>query len=335
MLYLGIDVHYRVSVVCILDEHGRKVKTVTVKGHWRNLLAFLQGLDEPFCVCYEASTGYGWLHDRLTRIAESVQVAHPGQLRLIFRSKRKHDRVDAEKLAKLLFLGEVPQVHVPRRDVRSWRSLIEHRAGLLRDRTGIKNRIRALLRTHAVIAPKGLWTKKGLAWLETLELPSAMEALQRDMLLEKLRLQENMLKRVEAVLKEIADTHPGVMLLMTIPGVGIRTAEAVVAYIDDPKRFKSVKAIGAYFGLVPSEDTSAGKQRLGHITREGPATVRRLLTEAAWQSIRRSADSRTYFERVMQGQADRKKIAVVATAHRLLRAMLAMLRTGEVWREAA
>lgn len=335
MMYVGIDVHYRVSVVCILDEFGRRVKTVTVRGHWQKLLAFLDGLGQPFCVCYEASTGYGWLHDRLAKIAAHVQVAHPGQLRLIFRSKRKHDRVDAEKLAKLLFLGEVPQVHVPRQDVRGWRSLIEHRAGLLRDRTGTKNRIRALLRTHAILAPKGLWTKKGLAWLETAELPSALEAVQRDMLLEKLRMHERMLQRVEVVLKEIADAHPGVALLMTIPGVGIRTAEAVVAYIDDPKRFKSVKAIGAYFGLVPCEDTSAGKRRLGHITQEGPATVRRLLTEAAWQSIRRSPDARAYFERVMQGQADRKKIAVVATAHRLLRAMLAMLRSGEAWRAAA
>jgi len=63
---------------------------------------------KPFAVCFEASTGYGHLFERLQTIARRVVVAHPGQLRLIFRSKRKNDRVDAEKLAKLLFLDEVP-----------------------------------------------------------------------------------------------------------------------------------------------------------------------------------------------------------------------------------
>ena len=119
---------------------------------------------------------------------------------------------------------------------------------------------------------------------------------------------------------------------MEIPGVGIRTAEAVMAYVDDPHRFTSIKSVGSYFGLVPCQDQSAGKNRLGHITRQGPATVRKLLTEASWQAIRRSQGIRAYFERIRQGNPERKRIALVATAHYLLRVMLAMLRTGEVWR---
>ena len=71
------------------------------------------GLKPPFAVCFEASAGYGYLFERLQRVARRVVVAHPGHLRLIFRSKRKNDRVDAEKLAKLLFLDEVPGVYVP------------------------------------------------------------------------------------------------------------------------------------------------------------------------------------------------------------------------------
>jgi transposase len=86
---------------------------------------------------------------------------------------------------------------------------------------------------------------------------------------------------------------------------------------------------------VPCQDQSAGKNRLGHITRQGPATVRKLLTEASWQGIRRSPEIRAYFERIRQGNPERKKIALVATAHHLLRVMLAMLRTGEVWRASA
>ncbi len=73
-------------------------------------------------------------------------MAHPGQLRLIFRSRRKNDRVDATKLAKLLFLDEGPPVHVPSADVRAWRGMIEFRSKLVGERTRVKNRLRALLR---------------------------------------------------------------------------------------------------------------------------------------------------------------------------------------------
>ena len=77
------------------------------------------------------------------------------------------------------------------------------------------------------------------------------------------------------------------------------------------------------------------KARFGHITKEGPATVRKLLVEAAWQGIRRDTTLRSYYERVRREDPKRGKIAIVATAHHLLRVMHAMLRTGEVWRSEA
>ena len=286
-------------------------------------------------MCFEASCGHGWLYERLKRMAQKVVVAHPGQLRLIFRSKRKNDRVDAEKLAKLLYLDEVPPVYVPSVQVRSWRAMIEHRQKLMQERVRTKNQLRSLLRTHAIVAPRGLWTKKGLAWIEAQELPTSMDRLQRDILLERLGSLRGLIERVEEALGEIAESHAGVKLLREIPGVGIRTAEAVMAYVDDPQRFTSIKSIGSYFGLVPCQDQSAGKNRLGHLTRQGPATVRKLLTEASWQAIRRSQRIRDHFERIRQGNPQRKRIALVATAHYLLRVMLAMLRTGEVWRAEA
>ena len=137
---------------------------------------------------------------------------------------------------------------------------------------------------------------------------------------------------MERHLASIGKTHPGVQLLLTHPGVGIRTAEAMVAWIDQPARFTSNKRIGSYFGLVPCQDQSADRNRLGHITRQGPGTVRKLLTEAAWQGIRHSGHLRDYFERIQGGQADRKKISLIATAHYLVRVMHAMLRSGQCLR---
>ena len=127
---------------------------------------------------------------------------------------------------------------------------------------------------------------------------------------------------------------PAVALLRTIPGVGARTAEAVVAFIDDPYRFRGAKAVGRYFGLVPSQDQSGARNRLGHITREGAPVVRQLVAEAAWQAIRRSPTVRAFFERVQRDDPRRQKIALVATAHYLVRVMWAMLRHGTPWRES-
>ncbi|HER20073.1 MAG TPA: IS110 family transposase [Chromatiales bacterium] len=335
MRYVGLDVHWRQSTFCVLDANGKTLCTRTIVGPWDKVLLALGQVKPPFAVCFEASTGYGYLYERLGAMAAKVIVAHPGQLRLIFRSKRKNDRVDAAKLAKLLYLDEVPPVYVPGLEVRDWRSLLEHRQRLLQERTRAKNQVRALLRQHGVKAPRGLWTKAGMKWLLSQGFAGAGTALQRDLLCERIGSLHGMVKRVEAELANIASRHPGVALLRTIPGVGLRTAEAVLAYIDDPERFASVKAVAAYFGVVPCQDQSAQKQRLGHITRQGPATVRKLLTEAAWVAIRRSPTVKAYFERLHHGDVDRRKIAVTATAHYLLRVMHAMLRTGEVWRGEA
>jgi len=336
MHYVGLDVHQRRSSLCILDGNGKTVKQLEVRGDWSKLLERVAEVPRPFSVCYEASCGYGYLYERLSPMAQHVSVAHPGQLRLIYNSKKKNDRVDASKLAKLLYVDMVPQVHVPSADVRAWRGLIVYRHRLMDRRVGMKNRIRALLRGLGIICPAGkkLWSKKGIKWLK--DQPMAeLHALQRDMAAEELQELNQKIARAQRQLDKIADAHPAVAVLKTIPGVGTRTAEAIVAYVDDVKRFSGVRKLGSYFGLVPCQDASAGKERLGHITRDGPPVVRKLLCEAAWRGIRSSPALKSYFERVTHGDPDRRKIALIATAHHLLRCMGAMLRTGEVWDESA
>lgn len=333
MRYVGLDAHLRQSTICVLDGRGRKILSKTVHGPWRKVLAELRRIRRPFAVCFEASVGYGFVYEQLSGLARRVVVAHPGKLRLIFRSKRKNDRVDAEKLAKLLYLDEVPPVHVPAFEIRSWRGAIEHRRRLIIERTRVKNGLRSLLRGLGVELPgRGLWTRRGLAWLHEVDLGSDLNVLRRDQLLERLKLLEQMVRQAEKVLNRMGRQHAGVELLQTIPGVGPRTAEALVAYIDDPSRFYRNKAIGSYLGLVPCQDASAGANRLGHITKEGPASVRQLLVQASWCGIRRSKQIRDRYEQVAREDKIRRRIAIVATAHYLARVALAMLQTGEVWR---
>src|SRR4051812_40194878 len=124
MFHVGLDIHTKRIAICALDEKGQVALRSQVRG-LQDLVRVLTGLPDRFEVCYEASCGYGHFHDLLRPLATRVLVAHPGQLRLIFRSKHKNDRNDAERLAKLLYLGEAPAVHVPAADVRMWRGVVD------------------------------------------------------------------------------------------------------------------------------------------------------------------------------------------------------------------
>jgi len=334
MFYVGLDIHANHISVCALNEKGQIAHRSQVRSI-EEMMRILKGLPDRFEVCYEASCGYGHFHDLLRPLAARVLVAHPGQLRLIFRSKNKNDRNDAERMAKLLYLGETPTVHVPSLEVRSWRELINCRSQVIAKRTRAKNTVRALLRSAGIVSPKqpGLWSKKGLAWLRQLTLPTASQQLRRDLLLEEIETLIRQVRRIERQLNHQAQQTVAVAQLRSIPGVGIRTAEAVAAFVDDPHRFRNAKAVGRYFGLVPCQDQSGDRNRLGHITREGAPVVRQLVAEAAWQAQRRSPSVRAYFERSQRGDPQRKKIALVATAHYLVRVMWAMLKRGTFWKE--
>ena len=114
MLYVGVDKHESQSRICVLDGGGRRVREWTLWGPPKEVVVSLKALGDRLAVCFEASTGTGYFCDLLKGVSERVVVAPPGQTRLIFRAKRKNDPVDAQKLAKLLYLDEVPPVHVPK-----------------------------------------------------------------------------------------------------------------------------------------------------------------------------------------------------------------------------
>ena len=291
MYYVGLDVHQNSTSAEILDCNGKRFKRLELKCPWPELGPRLaREVPAPFAVCYEASCGYGYLHEQFSKVADQVKAAHPGKLRVIFQSKHKNNRLDASKLAKVLFLDEVPAVHVPNAGVRLWRQTVEFRQKLLGEQVRAKNQLRAFLKERGIRPAAKLWTKKGTDWLKTLELDDS-SALRRDLLLERLSELKQKLGRVNKELDKTAQGQPGVALLKTIPGIGPRTAEALVAYIDDPKRFSNLRKAGAYFGWDPCQDASGPVNRLGHITRDGPATIRKLLVEAAWTAVRCSPSS--------------------------------------------
>jgi transposase len=146
------------------------------------------------------------------------------------------------------------------------------------------------------------------------------------------RQAKELLEQAEARLDQLAKADAGVRTLETIPGVGPRTAETVVAYLGDPKRFDSGKQVSAYGGLVPRQHQSGEQDRRGRITRRGPALLRKLLVECAWVMLRYNGWARAVYARLSRGKA-RKKQAIVALARKLLVRCWAMLRDGAPWRD--
>jgi hypothetical protein len=119
--------------------------------------------------------------------------------------------------------------------------------------------------------------------------------------------------------------------LQQVKGVGPRLAEALVAHIDDPHRFKSARQVSAYVGLVPRQFESGTMKRVGRITRRGPSLLRGMLIEVAWMVYRHNPWAKRFVNNVSRGMKQRKKIAIVALARKLLVRLWAMLRDGSSW----
>jgi transposase len=261
-------------------------------------------------------------------LAAEVQVANPSRIPWLFREGRKNDRLDARKLATLLYLQQLPTVHLPPADVSAWRALINHRRSLIKRRTMIKNQIRAILRSFNYrCPPKSGWTRIGRVWLRSLTLDAARTVVLTGWLAE-LDFVEGGRVRVEQQLETIAAGQPAVALLRTIPGVGPRTAEAVVAFTDDIRRFRHRKLFASYFGMTPTQDASGRSDRHGPIRKRGPSVVRWVLIEAVHRIVQHCPALRAYFERVARGRKDRYKKALVATGRKVLVIAYALLRDG-------
>ena len=295
----------------------------------------------PALLVIEACSVCGWVADLAESLGIAVRVANVlGAAWKWKRVKRKTDRDDALKLAKLAATDQLPLVHIPKLAVRQHRALIRHRHALIDRRTGIKNTIRSLLDAQGLSMPgraRG-WTRASIAELKTLARPLSacdMNNLWRG----QLDLELRMLEAVAALIREadkkldaIAAADPRITRLKTAPQVGTRLAELVVTTLDDPHRFKNAKQVSCYAGLVPKQYQSGQMNRLGRITGQGPGLLRRVLVQVAWGlQRRRETRGHAVFERLCHGQRTRRKQAVVALARKILCWCWAMLRDGSVW----
>jgi transposase len=339
MKILALDLGKSKTVACSYEAETAEHSFVTVRTRAVELDELLTR-EAPQRVVIEVCTASGWVGDLIRARGIDLEVANPTHEAWRWKNvKRKTDRDDALKLAQLSAMGQLPTVYLPEGNVRQWRSLISYRQALVRRRTAIKNHIRSVLDREGLSWPAGKsgWTNKALfslqGWARPLE-EVTEGSLWRGELFEELRQYEAVgrsLAEVEFKLNALGQANAGVRLLQTIPGVGPRLAEALVAVIDDPHRFRNGKQVACYVGLTPRQYQSGAQDRQGRISGAGNHWLRSLLVEVSWLGRHSNPWMREVYERVCGGSASRKKIAIVAVARRLLIRCWAMLRDQEPW----
>lgn len=341
MKILALDLGIRKSVACVYETEEAGGRFVTVATTVESMEKLLEETG-PDRVVMEVGPITGWVYDVAVRSgAQEVQVAGTGGEAWKWKNvKKKTDREDALKLAQLSAMGQIAPVHMPSSATRQWRMLMEYRGRLVGARTAIRNRIRAVLRSQALDLPAGRKGWSGASREALQELASSLEVvgpeeLWRGLLDQELRRLDDVQERLEAVtgkLDEIGQADHRVQLVQTIPGVGPRLAECIVSTIDDPHRFRSGRQVSSYAGLTPRQFQSGQMNRQGRITKRGRASLRKLLVEASWLALRFNPWLRETYHRIQGNSRQRKKIAIVAAARRLLVAAWAMLRDNQPWR---
>ena len=338
---LAIDLGKRKSVFCKLDTRSLKPEYFSAKTNPQTFHDIFIELDvERSIVLFEIGVQAGWLSDMLRALGIMFKVANVNHSAWKWtNNQNKSDKTDAHRLAMMYHHGFFPEVYIPEKAVRQKRRLIYYRQKIVNRMTQVKNGIRALMATVAIDLPTGknCWTQQYRKQLKQWALPfEAIEDLcdvwrgQLHMELEQLDALQGCLDKATAKLDALNQQKRSVKLLETIPGIGPRTAEAIVAVIDDPRRFKSCRQISNYAGLTPRRYQSGQMERSGRISKRGNPLLRALLVQASWAALRYDW-ARQIYKRVCRGRVKRRKIAIISVARHLLMRCWAMLRENKPW----
>lgn len=315
MRFIGLDVGRDFAHVAVVDGGGpaRRLPRLAMGDEFRRFAATL-GSDDT--VALEASTNTWALADLLGRHAGQVVVSNPLRTRAIAAAKRKTDDIDAATLAELLAADYLPPVWQPDEATIRLRRLVAHRAGLVRDRTAVRNRAAAVLARRLVRPPvTDLFGVRGRAWLASLEVP-VEERLTLDA---AVRVDTVLCEQIAAAERAVATAvvdDARARRLLTIPGVGLVIAASILAVVGDIGRFDRPAKLVSYLGLDPRVRQSGDRPAMrGHISRAGQAHARGLLCEAAHSAVRSPGPLAGFHARVKARRGG--GVATVATARKL------------------
>lgn len=340
-IMVGCDLHDASMVLRIAHNEGKvQTRTCSNDGEGRALVVTelwrqAQAAGGAQIVwAYEASAqGYG-LHDELTEAGIACHILAPTKMeRSVRRRKSKCDQKDAQAILEVLrghLLGgnELPAVWIPDPALRDEREAVRARLDAAEKAVSVRTQVKMLLKRHGVRKPSDVglkWTRKYKAWLlglvnaDTVMAVGARAAL--GSLLRQLQALEAEVAALDLTLSALAASEryrAALQELLTLKGVGVLTALVFLTEMGDLTRFGNRRQIGAYLGLVPSQDESGeANDRKGHITRQGNSRVRKLLCQAVWSRVRTDPAEREWYQGVVARNPKHKKIAVVGAMRRL------------------
>jgi transposase len=329
MLIIGCDFHPGFQQVAIFDNETGEYQEKRLS-HRQEAEQFYRSLvGQKVRVGMEACGHYPWFERLLAECGHELWLGDAAKIRASMVRKQKTDRRDAEHLQVLLREDRFPRIWVPTLQERDARQLLVHRHKQVQARTRTKNQLHALALSQGVQKKRKLWTEAGRAELEKLELlPYA--AMRRQQLLQTLDRLEAEMAVLNRQVDEEVKQRPAALRLMTHPGVGPVTALAMVLTLGPAERFASGRKVGSYFGLIPSEHCSGGRQQLGHISKQGSSFLRFLLVEAGQSAARYDAELGRFYRRLAVRK--HRALAKVAVARKLATRLYLMLR--ENWNYA-
>jgi len=325
MNIIGCDFHPGYQQIAMTDTDTGVVTELTLTHEGDQVRRFYAGLEGPVRVGIEATGQSQWFERLLQELGHEVLIGDPAKIREATERKQKTDRRDALLILQLLLENRFPQIWVPSAEERDLRQLLLHRSKLVRMRTQIQNQLQALAINQGLRLRWRLWSERGRQQLESLALlPWA--ARRRQKLLELLDELAGPIAELDRAVAQEALARPAVRRLMTHPGVGPVTALAFVLSVGPVSRFERGKKVASYFGLIPSEYSTGGRQRLGHISKQGNSFVRWLLVEAVQSAVRREPKMRRQYRRLAHRKG--RALAKVALARKLAVRLYWMLREG-------
>jgi transposase len=283
--WVGLDVHAAKVVAATVDAVSGELRFGQLSGQTSEVAAFCRALPGPTRVAYEAGpTGFG-LARELEAMGVGCVVAAPGKIPRAPQDRIKTDRRDAERLARLLMAGELHAVRVPATAEEALRDLVRAREDLRGDLMRMRHRVGKLLLRHDVRWAGNNWTQAHRQSLAAVRLP---ESVAQIVLEDSLGAIDALLVRRDSLERQMTALVPGspwaeeVARLRCPRGIDTLSALGLCAEIGDFDRFRRPAQLMSYLGMVPSENTTGDKRRLGSITKSGSQHARRLLVEAAW-----------------------------------------------------
>jgi transposase len=318
MIYLGIDHHKMWDQVAAINEGGEVIlecRVASTRDGWEQLKSALPK-GEPIHSVLEAGWNWGKLYDVLEELSFNPKLANALKVRLIAESRIKTDKRDALALAQLLRMGWIPEVHVPGRETRDRKNLLRQRAWLIRQRTGIKNRIHSILDRNHLELPEvsDVFGARGKAWLKALELREPDGRL-LDAHLGLFESVQKQIRETESWIDQALKEHSDLEILMSLPGVGKLLGALIALEIDGIERFETPEKLCAYAGLVPSLHQSGNTRNFGGLISGCNRHLRYAFIEAAWTAVRVSPYF-SGFHRRIKGKKG-AQVAVGAAARKL------------------